>query len=432
MTRTARGVLRRLLQLVLLTVLAWSIPTAAAVPTPAFRQRADALVSLLAGKTAPETLFSPTFLTQVPPAQVTSIGKQLRDSYGAPRTVERIEAKSASSGTVVVRFDRALVKMEMAIGPPPAQLIEGLLVTGVEMAQDDVPTVFGELTALPGTVSLSAARLEPGGPASFLTQEDDEALAVGSSFKLFILAELIREVKAGERRWAEVVPLGAPSLPSGILQDWPPGSPITLHSLAALMLSRSDNSAADTLLELVGREKVEALLPALGVRTAERDRPFLSTREMFALKLGEPALLADWLRADAAGRRALLPRIDAVAAKSLDATRMAGAPIAIDKVEWFASAADLVRTLDWIRRSGDATALALLAINPGLSRDQAASFDYAGFKGGSEPGVLNLSYLVRRRDGTWVALSGTWNNPAAAVEETRFVALMQRLVMLSK
>lgn len=428
----APRVAARLLHLVALLLLAWSFPAAAAEPSRVFRQRAEGLVPLLNDRTKPETLFSPAFLAQVPPAQVVSISKQLRDGYGAARELERIEAKTATSGTVVVRFERASVKMEMAIGAVPPQLIEGLLVTGAEMAKDDVRTVLGELTALQGTVSLAAGRLEPGGFGLFLTQKADEPLAVGSSFKLFILAELVRAVKAGERRWADVVPLGAPSLPSGLLQDWPAGSPVTLHTLAALMLSRSDNSAADTLLALVGRAKVEALLPTLGVRTPERDRPFLSTRDMFALKLGDPALRAQWLAADETGRRKLLPRLAEVGAKTLDVTRLGGAPIEIGRIEWFASAGDLVRTLDWIRRAGDPTALALLAINPGLSRDQAAAFDYVGYKGGSEPGVLNLSYLLRRRDGGWLAVSGTWNNPAAGLEETRFIALMQRLVSLLK
>jgi hypothetical protein len=432
MMREARRACLRLLQFLLVALLVWSAPAAAAEPTALYRERADGLVSLLNAKTRPETLFSPAFLAQVPPAQVASISKQLRDSYGAAREVERIEVKTPTSGMVVVRFERAAVKMDMAIGPAPPHLIEGLLVTGAEMAKDHVRTVFGELTALPGTVSLAAARLDAGGVETFLTQKADEPLPVGSSFKLFILAELVRQVKAGERRWADVVPLGAPSLPSGILQDWPAGSPVTLHSLAALMISRSDNSATDTLLAVVGRDKVEALLPALGVRAPERNRPFLSTRDMFALKLGDPALTAEWLRADEPGRRRMLPRLEAVAAKSLDVTRLAGAPMQVDKLEWFASASDLVRTLDWIRRSGDATARALLGINPGLSRDQASAFGYVGFKGGSEPGVLNLSYLIQSRDGRWFALSGTWNNPAAPLEETRFVALMQRLAMLTK
>ena len=300
-------------------------------------------------------------------------------------------------------------------------------------AAEQVPALFGEIVGLPGEVSLAAARLEETGPANFLTQKAERPLAIGSAFKLFVLAELVREVKAGERRWSDVVPLGSTSLPSGLLQDWPEGSPITLHSLAALMISRSDNSAADTLLAVLGREKVEALLPALGVAAPALNRPFLSTREAFILKLGDPALLRRWTGADEAGRRALLDgELAALEAAKLDPARFTGRPLAIGEAEWFASPADLVRTLDWLRRSGDATALDLLAINPGLAPALAKDFAYFGFKGGSEPGVLNMSFLLRSRTGRWMAVSATWNNSAAPLDEPRFAALMSRLVGLMK
>lgn len=292
----------------------------------------------------------------------------------------------------------------------------------------DIAAVLGEMAGLPGEVSLAAARLEEAGPAEFLTEKADRPMAVGSAYKLFLLAELARQVKAGERRWSDVVPLGTPSLPSGLLQDWPKGSPITLHSLAALMISRSDNSAADTLLAVLGRDRVERLLPELGVRSPERNRPFLSTREAFALKFGDPALLARWKVSDEAGRRALLPELERFDPKSLDPGRIGGRPREIGTVEWFASPADLVRTLDWLRRSGERTALDLLAINPGLGPTAARDFGYFGFKGGSEPGVINLSFLLRARSGRWMAVSATWNNPAAPVDEARFAALTRRLV----
>jgi hypothetical protein len=92
----------------------------------------------------------------------------------------------------------------------------------------------------------------------------------------------------------------------------------------------------------------------------------------------------------------------------------------------------LVRTLDWLRRSGDSTALDLLSINPGLGPALAGDFAYFGFKGGSEPGVLNMSFLLRSRAGRWMAVSATWNNPAAPLDEPRFAALMSRLVGLMK
>lgn len=407
----------------------WTAAAAAAEPSPAFVARADDLVRLVNDETAPEQFFSPTFLAQVPPQQVRDIAAQLRTRHGRARKAVRIDAGSPTGGVVSIAFERAVVRMQMAVAAQPPHLVEGLVVAGVESSKGDVASLFGEIVGLPGEVSLKAARLEEGGPADFLTEQSERPLAIGSTFKLFVLAELVRAVKAGERRWSDVVPLGPPSLPSGILQDWPKGSPVTLHSLAALMISRSDNSAADTLLAVLGRDRVERLLPVLGVRAPERNRPFLSTREAFALKLADPALLAEWKGANEAGRRALLPRLGRVA---LDPMRFVGSPAEIAAAEWFASPADLVRTLDWLRRSGDETALDLLAINPGLGRPLADEFAYWGYKGGSEPGVLNMSFLLRNREGRWLAVSATWNNAVAPLDEPRFAALISRLVGLMK
>lgn len=423
--------IRRLAWLLLLLGLA-ATPAAAAEPSAPLAQRARELVAVLSGTAPPEKLFSPAFLAQIPPAQVAAIAGQLRSSHGVPKAVARIEAGAAADGTVFIAFERATVRIRLALDPQPPHLVAGLIVVGAESSAADVPALFAEIVGLPGEVSLAAARLEEAGPANFLTQKAERPLAIGSAFKLFVLAELVRQVKSGERRWSDVVPLGAPSLPSGQLQDWPKGSPLTLHSLAALMISRSDNSAADTLLEVVGRDKVEALLPALGVRAPERNRPFLSTREAFALKLGDPARLARWKTADEAGRRTLLPSLAGTAASALDPARLGGRPAEIAAVEWFASPADLVRTLDWLRRSGDATALDLLAINPGLGPALARDFAYFGYKGGSEPGVLNMSFLLRTREGRWLAVSATWNNEAAALDEPRFAALISRLIGLMK
>lgn len=315
-------------------------------------------------------------------------------------------------------------------------LLLGLLAVPAKGAEpspkDAMPALFGEIVGLPGEVSLAAARLDESGPTLFLTQKAERPMAIGSGFKLFILAETVRQVKAGGRRWSDVVRLGAPSLPSGLLQEWPKGSPLTLHSLAALMISRSDNSAADTLLAVLGRHKVEAVLPELGVAAPTLNRPFLSTREAFLLKYGDPALLRRWTNADESARRALLGELAGADAARLDRARFTGRPTAIREAEWFASPADLVRTLDWLRRSGDSIALDLLAINPGLDPALAKSFAYFGYKGGSEPGVLNMSFLLKNREGRWLAVSASWNNAGAPLDEARFVALMSRLVALMR
>src|SRR5205085_9591337 len=125
----------------------------------------------------------------------------------------------------------------------------------------------------------------------------------------------------------------------------------------------------------------------------ELEVPFLTTLEMFKLK-GDPAGKAApaYLALDAKGRRDYLAG-PLASIKREDAKPYAdGRPAYVDKIEWFASAADMCRVMDWLRRQTetDKTAREILAINPGaglnISRDK---WQYVGYKGGSEPGVLN-------------------------------------------
>ncbi len=94
--------------------------------------------------------------------------------------------------------------------------------------------------------------------------------AIGSAFKLYVLSTLSREIAARRRSWNDVVPLDQRSYPSGILQDWPQGTPMTLQTLATLMIAISDNTATDQL------AATSHAAPELGQR-------FSTTREFFQL-----------------------------------------------------------------------------------------------------------------------------------------------------
>ena len=85
--------------------------------------------------------------------------------------------------------------------------------------------------------------------------------------------------------------------------------------------------------------------------------------------------------------------------------------------------------LDHLRRGGG-DALPILAVNPGIAPADAGRWRYLGYKGGSEPGVIAMSFLAQRQDGDWYAFSASWNNPAARVDEARFVALVTRALNL--
>ena len=143
--------------------------------------------------------------------------------------------------------------------------------------------------------------------------------------------------------------------------------------------------------------------------------------------------LADAWAKDASGARAklLADNAAAFAASPVDAAMFGGRPLLIDSVEWFASPRDMARTLDWLRRNGDATTRAILAVNPGAGAATADRFDYIGYKGGSEPGVITLNFLVRTKAGKWLAVTGNWHNPDAAVSEAGFAALMNRALLLA-
>jgi hypothetical protein len=104
----------------------------------------------------------------------------------------------------------------------------------------------------------------------------------------------------------------------------------------------------------------------------------------------------------------------------------------VDSIEWFASTDDMVRVMDWLRSNADPQALAILAINPGIPPTAAARFAYVGYKGGSETGVMAMTFLLRRADGGWRAVSASWNDPAAPVDEARFADLVERLVALQR
>jgi beta-lactamase class A len=375
-------------------------PASAQEPNPELRRQAEQVVAFLRGEAQPAALFSPSFLRQVPEAQLQSVTQQLIAQHGAARRLVRIEAESATSGTLFVEMERATLRLQMAIERTPPHQIIGLLVAGVEVAGDTPAAVAREIAALPGET------------------------------KLFILAELSRQVQAGQRRWSDVVRIDRRSLPSGQLQDWPEGAPVTLHTLAALMISVSDNTATDILLHLTGRENVEAMMGRMGVAAPARNRPFLGTLELFALKAAPEAEQRAFIAANEDERRRLLrTRYAGIRPPDIDPSLFGGQPLRIGELEWFASASDLARVMDWMRRHADEPAREIMAINDGLPGGRAAQgAGYVGFKGGSEPGVINLTWLVRNAAGTWHVVTGSWNNPAAPVEEARFIALLSRAV----
>jgi len=406
-------------------------PPAATAPAadPSLTARSRELVGVVAGSGDFDGYFAPSFHAALPKAKWDAVVTAMTAQMGKPLAIDRLTAVTPFSANLRVRFERGIVNAQIAIDPAPPHQVVGLLFTGAEVAGDTLDKLAADIRALPGTTGLGIYALGGGAPRLVAGIAPDQALPLGSAFKLWVLGELAREVGAGERKWSDVVPIGPASLPSGITQNWPAGSPVTIQTLATLMISISDNTATDTLVSLAG-DQLDDFVTKAGVPGLA---PVLTTRQMFALKSPANAdLAAQWASSltPSARRKLLDGNAQRLRTTPVDPMMFAGKPSKIDTLEWFASPAETAGMFDWLRKEGGETPLALLAINAGIDPATRGKFDYVGFKGGSEPGVVTLNFLVRRKDGRWLAIAAGWHRNDAGVEENRLIMLMTRALVL--
>lgn len=414
-------------------------PPAAAQPAqadPAFTARLGELIAILNGGGDYAGFFAPSFQAQVPKPMLDQVTAQLIAANGKPSAVLGVAQKTPWQGVVRVRYGTAIAVVMLVVDSAAPHQVTGLLVTGFEAEEKTLPEVEAALGQLRGGSGYAIARLGTGKPQLIAGRNADTRYAIGSAFKLVILAELVRLTSKGERKWDDLVTLDGGMLPGGGYATKPKGTQVSLRELATQMISISDNSATDILLHHLGRQKVEAMMPVLGIADPARNRPFLGALDMFRLK-GVAGLADRYLKLDEAGRRAMLDgEVAGIPPILIDITSFqTKTPKMIDTFEWFESPNDLVRVMDWLRRNTEgpagADARAILSRNPGLGADARGKWQWVGFKGGSEPGVMNLTYLLQAKSGDWYAITASWNDTQKDVEEGRFVGLLNRAVALS-
>jgi hypothetical protein len=291
--------------------------------------------------------------------------------------------------------------------------VEGIFFSGAQYRNDSFDKVAKSLRKLPGQVAVSVKR---GDGKILFSQNPDLRLATGSSFKLYILKALLEDIDMGKRSWSDLIELDERkySLPSGVLHEWPSGSPVTLHTLATLMISISDNTATDILIDEVGRERLEGMMPG--------SVPFLKTKEMFIIKWADRGLYRKrYLKSYLSGKRRILMQIASYNLSKLKPPPLE--PIDPDKIEWFASTDELA---DLILKMKDEP---ILAVNPGLI-DDSKKWSYVGYKGGSEPGVIQYTQLLKSKSGKWYAISASWNNLEMNVDHDLLGSVVLRLADL--
>ena len=393
-------------------------------------QRAADVVAVLRGELEAGEVFDQSFLMAVSPEMLAGMHDQLSAQFGAIQSVAQIEPRDSLSGTVTFRFEKATGSGPMILAPSPPHRIVGLQLAKFVPTDNNPAALKAELAALPGEVGVLFAPLDSAGEP-VLALNETRQFAIGSTFKLYILSALARSIEAGEREWSDVVRINRRSFPSGRMQDWPKGAPVTLQTLATMMISISDNTATDILLHELGRSTVEAELKRLGHSDPARTLPFLSTLEMFALK-GSEANMRKYIAGDETVRRLILADFEDDVGGDPDKVTPPRfvEPTAIDTLEWFASGGDLQQVARRLSEIQDPVVRGILGISKALPAGLAEEWRYVGYKGGSEPGVLNLTWLLQSQDGRWYVLAMSWNNPDAALDHQAFELLAQRALAL--
>jgi len=366
---------------------------------------ADILDRLFKTDNEVEKYFDQSFLKQVPSDKIIEILNTYRTELGQLQEVTR-----NSDGYMLV----------FANGTEPAKIvlnndnkIIGLWFGNWTLNEDTADRIISELKALEGNISISVIKNNEN---NVLTYNGDRKMAVGSTFKLYVLQAVYDAVEKGRFAWDSIVNLssGDKTLPSGIIQNWPDGTPLTIRTLTNLMISLSDNTATDVLIDMVGRENIEKNVPDSNI-------PFLKTNELFKLKYAaDSATQKQYINGDQETRRAILNMIRDMGVKI---SMITGSPTFIEELEWFFSTEELCKIIYELREADE------IRINPGLVEKE--NWYLVGFKGGSEPGVLQYTHLLQKEPGQDIyAVSVTINNPAKEVDFNKVNELTTRLISL--
>lgn len=396
-----------------------------------------------------EERFVPEFVAQVPLDVFNGIVMQLQavalDTGTTWKLVDVALDQDMVVGVVIAAVPEDGVVISMSIDADTDQ-VNAFLLSPQQL--EDEPNTLSEavslLKDLGHNLNFLVANVDDNNNCQPLLGEGvDQQTPLGSMFKLWVLAAVKDAVADGAITWDQAVTVTerVKSLPSGIVQNDAVGTSRTVRELSELMISISDNTATDMLMELVGRDKVERTLWDYEHHDPSLNIPFLTTKELFLLKLHDETQDAGefpgpsgqaYVAGNTTERRAILDQyrntsIEAMALPLLSWTK----PIAIEELEWFGSTMDICRILSALYDDNEASRI--MALNPGIPDDENL-WSYIGFKGGSEPGVLGLSWYLVPADspqGNKVVTATVWDpdDAFAATTATLLIGALRDLAL---
>ncbi|WP_218666453.1 serine hydrolase [Acinetobacter baumannii] len=322
---------------------------------------------IFADKPIEASLFSPQFLGQVPITQIQKIVDDLKVSLGALKNI------NVSNGSGTIDFEKGELPVSISLNEQGQ--ISTLWFSAPHFKTISLDEMVKGLheNAIGKTSLLVIVDNKP-----VVVENDKTPMAVGSTFKLLVLKAYEDAIKKGELKRETIVSLKEKnrSFPTGVLQNLPANTPVNLELLAQLMIQISDNTATDSLIEVLKKPRIEALSP--------RNSPLLTTRELFQLiDPSNEKLRNKFKTGTKLARLEALAELDKLPLPSVSSI---GKSATWQDAEWYMSANEICPLLESVQ---DAPALNS-SFNPLFKN---LNWQKIGFKGGSEYGVINFSVI---------------------------------------
>ncbi|WP_278314641.1 serine hydrolase [Lolliginicoccus levis] len=317
-------------------------------------------------------------------------------------------------------------RLDIALSVNEAGEIAGLTISPAAAEMPDPPASWDELderldAIAPEGAFLAARMDEDGSCAAVHERAATETVPIASVFKVFVLDAVARALDEGSisPETTMTVQDATKSWPTGVLQDEADGTPVTVTEATELMMALSDNTATDLLIDLVGRDAVEESFARITGETGS-NAPLLTTREMFILKAVDyPELADEYAALD--GTTAKQGFIEGTLASTplppLSEAADWTTPRHVDEIEWFASLDDVCNAYAALAEHDEPLIEGAISRNDGGIRLDPQVWPTVWFKGGSEPGVLALSYRAVDSDGQAVFVALVSRDPGLDIND---------------
>ena len=341
------------------------------------------LSSIFADKPIEASLFSSQFLGQVSITQIQKIVDDLKVSLGTLKSI------NVSNGSGTIDLEKG--ELPVSISLDQQGQISTLWFSAPHFKTVSLDETVKGLheNAVGKTSLLVVVDNKP-----VIVENDKTPMAVGSTFKLLVLKAYEDAIKKGELKRETIVSLKEKnrSLPTGVLQNLPAGTPVNVELLAQLMIQISDNTATDSLIEVLKKPRIEALSP--------RNSPMLTTRELFQLIDSSNEQLRNKFKTGTkSARLEVLSELDKLPLPSVSSI---GKSATWQDAEWYMSANEICPLLESVQNAPALNS----SLNPLFKN---LNWQKIGFKGGSEYGVINFSVIGNTQKGHKVCAVFTAN-----------------------